>query len=99
MFQFPYIRGPMYTNHDLSVFKNFQMGSNEDRKLQIRFAAYNFLNHPLDSFENTGDVGLKLNFQDGQLVAPTSRTDSDQIRQTDCPVCHQVHVLVRSSCP
>ncbi len=63
MYQFPYIRGPMYTNHDLSVFKNFQMGSNEERKLQIRFAAYNFLNHPLDSFEGTGDVGLKLNFR------------------------------------
>ena len=70
MFQFPYIRGPMYTNHDLSVFKNFQMGNNEDRKLQIRFAAYNFLNHPLDSFENTGDVGLKLTFQDGVLANP-----------------------------
>jgi hypothetical protein len=66
-YQFPYVRGPMYMNNDLSVYKNFQIGTNENRKLQFRFAAYNFLNHPLPSFEGTGDAGLKLTFVDGKL--------------------------------
>jgi len=66
-FQFPYLRGPGYMNHDLSIFKNFQMGKNEDRKLQLRFAAYNFLNHPLDSFEKDDESNLQLDFLDGKL--------------------------------
>ena len=67
VFQFPYVRGPMFNNHDLSVFKNFRVGGNENHKLQIRFSGYNFLNHPLPTFV-TNDPRLQLNFDRGVLV-------------------------------
>jgi len=58
----PYIKGPAFFNSDLSMFKNFQMG--ETKKLQFRISAYNFLNHPLTSFNPAGGDGnltLSLN--------------------------------------
>jgi hypothetical protein len=64
-FQLPYMHHPAFQNHDLSVFKNFPLGS-EDRKLQFRFSMYNFLNHPLPFFEG-GGPGTALNFEDGVL--------------------------------
>lgn len=44
--------GPWYFNSDLGLFKNFQF--NESRKLQVRFSAYNFMNHPIWSFAGSG---------------------------------------------
>lgn len=67
VFQFPYVRGPMFQNHDLSLFKNFQIGPNENHKLQLRFSGYNFLNHPLDTFVNN-DPRLQLSFNNGVLT-------------------------------
>jgi len=66
-FIMPYIKGPAFTNSDLSLFKNFQMG--ESRKIQFRLSAYNFLNHPLTSFDPAGDNNLTLAFtKTGQLA-------------------------------
>jgi hypothetical protein len=48
----PEIFGPWFFNSDLSMFKNFQIS--ESKKLQFRFSAYNFLNHPIWSFTGTG---------------------------------------------
>jgi hypothetical protein len=65
-FVFPAIRGPMFQNHDISLFKSFNF--TERRRLQFRFSAYNFLNHPLWSFTN-GDNNLKLRFDaNGKLA-------------------------------
>jgi len=65
---FPYAAGPAFVNHDLSVFKNWTL--KEDKKLQFRFSAYNFLNHPLWSF-TAGDTNLNLEFnQNGNLKNP-----------------------------
>lgn len=65
----PALYGPAFMNWDLGLFKNFQMG--EQRKLQFRFNAYNFLNHPLWSFVSTGtNLRLRFNAQ-GQMVNPT----------------------------
>jgi hypothetical protein len=55
----PPVYGPSFFNSDLGMFKNFQMG--ETRKLQFRFNAYNFLNHPLWSFIG-GSANLKPSF-------------------------------------
>jgi hypothetical protein len=55
----PPVYGPAFFNSDLGMFKNFMMG--ETRKLQFRFNAYNFLNHPLWSFIN-GSANLKPSF-------------------------------------
>ena len=68
---FPSILGPHFVNSDLSVFKNFVFGNSESRKLQFRFSGYNFLNHPVRSFNGSGDPGLVLNFdQNGALKQP-----------------------------
>ena len=55
----PYIKGPAFFNNDLSLFKNFQMG--ETKKIQFRVSAFNFINHPLTSFNPAGgDTNLNL---------------------------------------
>jgi hypothetical protein len=58
-YQFPYIHGPAYFNSDLAVFKTFKI--TERQNLEFRASAFNFLNHPLDSFLNNGDLKLQFN--------------------------------------
>jgi hypothetical protein len=64
-FRLPYIHGPAYSKHDVTVMKNFYLG--EKRNLQIRGAAFNFLNHPLISFNNNDTSNLQLAFQNGAV--------------------------------
>jgi len=47
----PAIYGPAFFNADLGLFKNFPI--KESMKLQFRVDAFNFLNHPLWSFNGT----------------------------------------------
>ena len=54
----PPIYGPGFFNWDMALFKNFKLG--ESRTLQFRFDGYNWLNHPLWSF-NGGNLGLSFN--------------------------------------
>ncbi len=58
---FPTLTGPGFWNSDLSVQKGFTFGPSENRKLEFRFSAYNFLNHPNLTFIS-GDPGLNLTF-------------------------------------
>jgi hypothetical protein len=53
----PVAYGPAFFNSDLGLFKNFQI--KESMKLQFRVQAYNFLNHPLYSFNGSN---LALSF-------------------------------------
>jgi hypothetical protein len=65
----PYVKGPAFFNSDLSLFKNFTV--KERQKLQVRFEAFNFLNHPLPEFNATGnnaDVQLKFSDANGNLT-------------------------------
>lgn len=68
----PYIRGPAYQNHNLSLLKNFSTG--ENKTLQLRASGFNFLNHPLVSFNNNDNSNLNLgslNFAvTGQALTP-----------------------------
>jgi hypothetical protein len=57
----PVLYGPAFFNADLGLFKNFQL--TESKKLQLRFNAYNFLNHPLWSFPTNSDLTLNFNAQ------------------------------------
>jgi hypothetical protein len=41
----PYIKGNAYKNLDMSLFKNFSIGS-KGQKIQLRLSGYNVLNHP-----------------------------------------------------
>lgn len=54
-FVLPAIYGPAYFNWDMALFKNFAI--TESQKLQFRFNFYNFMNHPLWSF-NGNNLGL-----------------------------------------
>jgi hypothetical protein len=59
----PYIKGPAFFNSDLSLFKNFKL--REKQNVQLRFEAFNFLNHPLPTFNATGsNADILLRFAD-----------------------------------
>jgi hypothetical protein len=55
----PPVYGPAFFNSDLGLFKNFDIS--ESKRIQFRFNAYNFLNHPLWSFIS-GSANLKPTF-------------------------------------
>ncbi|MBL0155652.1 MAG: carboxypeptidase regulatory-like domain-containing protein [Bryobacterales bacterium] len=59
------VYGPAFMNHDLGMFKNFQIS--ESKKLQLRFNAYNFLNHPLDSFVGGNTTKLTWDATTGKI--------------------------------
>ncbi|MEP6537521.1 MAG: carboxypeptidase-like regulatory domain-containing protein [Bryobacteraceae bacterium] len=60
----PAMYGPAFFNSDLALFKNFQI--KESMKVQFRFNAYNFLNHPLWSF-NGGNLNLGFDPATGKV--------------------------------
>src|ERR1039457_3436018 len=41
----PYIHGPAFFNSDLAIYKRFNF--QEHKRVELRFSAFNFLNHPL----------------------------------------------------
>ena len=53
----PVMYGPGYFNSDLALFKSFKIS--ESKKIQFRVDGYNFLNHPLWSF-NGNNLGLSF---------------------------------------
>jgi hypothetical protein len=67
-YRLPYIHGPGYSRHDLTVLKNFAAG--DKKNLQLRLAAFNFLNHPLTSFNNNDTTNLQLAFQGATVGKP-----------------------------
>jgi len=65
---FPYLKGPPFWNNDLSISRALQLS--ERKRVELRVSAFNFLNHPLRSFQN-GDPNLYLSFdQNGKLDNP-----------------------------
>jgi hypothetical protein len=56
----PYIKGPAFFNSDLAVYKDFLF--KEHHKVEFRFSAFNFLNHPLPQFGSGGVGDVNLNF-------------------------------------
>ena len=63
----PVIYGPAYFNADLGLFKNIPVA--ERKRLQLRMNAYNFLNHPLWSF-NGSNLNLGFNGATGLVNTP-----------------------------
>jgi hypothetical protein len=64
----PVIYGPAYFNADLGLFKNFNI--RERKKMQFRLNAYNFMNHPLWSFNGGSALNLTFNGTTGALSNP-----------------------------
>jgi hypothetical protein len=56
----PYIKGPAFFNSDLAIYKDFLF--KEHQKVEFRFSAFNFLNHPLWQFNQGGAQDVNLNF-------------------------------------
>jgi hypothetical protein len=73
--ELPAIYGPAYFNWDLGLFKNFQI--TESKKLQFRIDGYNFLNHPLWSF-NGSHLNLGFDGTTGKLNTPDFGTVTDK---------------------
>jgi hypothetical protein len=69
----PVVYGPGYFNSDLALFKNFSI--TESKKLQFRVNAYNFMNHPLWSFN--GADNLHLNYQQDPTTQAITLTNSN----------------------
>jgi hypothetical protein len=65
-YNLPYMKAQSYFNHDLSLFKNFDVGGS--KKLQLRASAYNVFNHPI-AFPDNG-ANLTLRFNNGQMTDP-----------------------------
>jgi len=63
----PPIYGPAFFNWDMGLFKNFQI--KESKKLQLRLNGYNFLNHPLWSF-NGNNLNLGFDSKTGKVSTP-----------------------------
>ena len=64
----PVMYGPAFFNMDLGLFKNFPI--KEKMKLQFRANGYNFINHPLWSFNGNNNLTLGFNGTTGQLNTP-----------------------------
>ena len=58
----PAIYGPAYFNWDMGLFKSFKI--TESKSVQLRFNGYNWLNHPLWSFNGSN---LNLSFDPNTL--------------------------------
>jgi len=68
----PTLTGPAFFGSDLSLFKSFQWGKSESRKLTFRFSGYNFLNHPNRTFIS-GDPNLSLQFNSSGVLNPANQ--------------------------
>jgi len=69
----PVAYGPGYLDSDLALFKNFSI--TESKKVQFRVQAYNFLNHPLYSFPDSGN--LTLQFHQDPVTGAITQTNSN----------------------
>jgi hypothetical protein len=58
----PDVHGPAYFKSDLSLYKDIQI--NDRQSLQLRASGFNFLNHPISSFNNNNLAALDLTFLD-----------------------------------
>jgi hypothetical protein len=76
----PYIHGPHYFDSDLSIEKAFNF--KEHHPIEFRFAAFNFLNHPLPTFNADGaNSDLSLRF-----AAPVAGTTNSNSLTTGYPL-------------
>ena len=59
-YRLPYIHGPAYMRHDISLMKDMKMP--QDKTLNLKITGFNFLNHPLVSFDpnNTNNLNLQV---------------------------------------
>lgn len=73
----PYIHGPAFFNSDLAIYKRFAF--KEHQRVELRFSAFNFLNHPLPQFGMGGANDVNLNFANssGLLTLTNQNANTD----------------------
>jgi hypothetical protein len=76
-----YFSSPMYFDSDLTIAKSFHMG--ERKQLQFRISAFNFLNHPLLSFNESQKSNITLSMSSATGTYCPSQVPTDA-RQTNC---------------
>lgn len=84
VYVFPYLKGPWFNNHDLTLSKTFAF--NESKRLQFRISANNFLNHPLKSMiENNLNLQYETDNADSAnpKLVPNSFTKTNFGKYTD----------------
>ena len=59
-YRVPYLHGPAYISNDLTVTRNMKL--REAQSLQLRLAAFNFLNHANNSFNSNVPTATSLSF-------------------------------------
>ena len=64
----PYLHGPAFFNTDLTAERSFNVGKEGKQHIRLRYAAFNFINHPLNSF-GTGDAGETTLLVNGTSLA------------------------------
>jgi hypothetical protein len=72
----PDVHGPAYFKSDLTLSKHFAI--NDRQEVEFRLAAFNFLNHPLTSFNNNNLGSLSL--QAGDCSTCTYTTPEQAIQ-------------------
>jgi hypothetical protein len=72
VYRLPYLRGPAYMDHDLTVMKELPVG--EGKNLELRLGAFNVFNHPLVSFNQNNTTNLNLGIQDGLVGQPLTQS-------------------------
>ncbi|MGI4827248.1 MAG: carboxypeptidase regulatory-like domain-containing protein [Janthinobacterium lividum] len=72
--QAPYISLPAFFDTDLGIFKSFHI--REHQALEIRGEAFNFLNHPLPGYANTGLITLNLTTTNNNTFTPVANANA-----------------------
>ncbi len=79
-YRLPFLAGPAFFDTDLTASKNFRI--TEHNNVQLRVAAFNFLNHPLNSFTGVDPNATVLNFTNtGANFASAAATATSQYPQ------------------
>jgi hypothetical protein len=66
-YQMPYMRGPAFFQTDLSLSRMVKIS--EHQNLVFKIEGLNFINHPLQSFDQNNANNLNLNYTNGVLAA------------------------------
>jgi hypothetical protein len=80
-FKYPYIHGPAFFNSDFPL--------TERQSLQFRFAAFNFLNHPLTTFVGSFPSYFQLVYNDNQNLNPSAAQPQEEFGSTPYKVGHR----------
>jgi hypothetical protein len=83
-----YLRYPGFLNHDLSVFKNFAVGRDSRRTLQVRIEAFNVLN--TSQFD-------RYNITTNLAVATGSAANGDQQFSTGTAILNDYSQVIISN--